>query len=120
MDFCRSIGIGLQADQTCSATHKAWPGDTSKPLYPATSSFLQHRFDERPHIGVNGKIGPHHCGLIHWCALLSETWVARERECVMSRFGQNGGQVDGANPRCTCLPFDDPTRRGVLAAVPIA
>jgi len=37
----------------------------------------------------------------------------------MSRFGQNGGQDGDANPRCTCLPFDDPTRRGVLAAAPI-
>jgi len=42
----------------------------------------------------------------------------------MSRFGQDGGQGGGqggdANPRCACLRFDDPTRRNVLAAAPIA
>jgi rieske iron-sulfur protein len=36
--------------------------------------------------------------------------------CVMSRFGQNGN----ANPRCISVPFDDPTRRALLAAAPIA
>jgi rieske iron-sulfur protein len=35
--------------------------------------------------------------------------------CVMSRFGQGGD----ATSRCSCLPFDDPTRRNVLAATPI-
>src|SRR5262245_22867992 len=44
-----------------------------------------------------------------------ETRVARERECIMSRFRQAGD----ANPRCTCFPFDDPTRRDMLAAAPI-
>jgi rieske iron-sulfur protein len=34
---------------------------------------------------------------------------------VMSRFGQDGD----VNPRCTCFPFDDPTRRDVLAAAPV-
>jgi len=37
----------------------------------------------------------------------------------MSRFGQDGDQAGDANPRCTCFPFDDPTRRDVLAAAPI-
>jgi rieske iron-sulfur protein len=36
--------------------------------------------------------------------------------CVMSSFGQNGN----ANPRCISVPFDDPTRRALLAAAPIA
>jgi rieske iron-sulfur protein len=40
--------------------------------------------------------------------------------CVMRRFGQDGGQAGDAKPRCTCLPFDDPTRRDLLAAGPIA
>jgi rieske iron-sulfur protein len=39
--------------------------------------------------------------------------------CVMSRFGQGGTQAGDANTRCACFPFDDPTRRGVLAAAPI-
>jgi Rieske Fe-S protein len=34
----------------------------------------------------------------------------------MRRFGQNGGQDGNANPRCTCFPFDDATRRDLLAA----
>ena len=38
----------------------------------------------------------------------------------MSRFGQDGDQAGDANPRCACLSSDDPTRRGVLAAAPIA
>jgi rieske iron-sulfur protein len=38
----------------------------------------------------------------------------------MSRFGHDGDQAGDANSRCTCLPFDDPTRRDVLAAAPIA
>jgi len=46
---------------------------------------------------------------------LFETRIARERECVMSRFGQDSD----AKPRCACFPFDDPTRRGMLAAAPI-
>jgi rieske iron-sulfur protein len=57
---------------------------------------------------------------------LFETRLARERECAMSRFGQDGeqageqaGEQTGGAPRCTCLPFGDPTRRGVLTAAPI-
>ena len=38
----------------------------------------------------------------------------------MSRFGQDGSQAGDAKPRCTCSPSDDPTRRDVLAAAPIA
>src|SRR5215471_9041031 len=35
--------------------------------------------------------------------------------CVMSRFGQDGD----AKLRCSCFPFDDATRRDVLAVTPI-
>jgi rieske iron-sulfur protein len=35
--------------------------------------------------------------------------------CVMSRFGQDGD----AKLRCSCFPFDDATRRDVLAVAPI-
>jgi Rieske Fe-S protein len=90
------------------------------PLYRNTSLFFSNRFDERPHIGVNGNIGPHHSGLIHRCArLFPNLGRAGARMCVMGSFGQDSDQAGETNSRCTCLLLDDPTRRDVLAAAPI-